>query len=353
MFSEATTLFSEENVLEQAKTRLWWGYSLLLDSRPSAASEQLQEVIRLSLGMGDLIRGLGSTVAEVRNLLLHFLHRTDTPMSMRNNIWLLLTQSREDIDTTSPGLQIFAFGSPLVIAADKRKQFNQRGGMSKAPEFLLYLMLEGQDHGCTWSEVSTAIWPDLNREKASVKFHQILRSLRRSTLVGRDYILVQGDYYQINPNYLEWCDALAFNQLFDRLARSSTTETLALYLELISLYQGEFLTGFELSEWGETYRTQYETRYLQVVELASEQLVSNNAPREALNVINLGLSQDYFREELHRNAFKAYAQAGLYDDLVTHYSELCYTFDLELDETPSVSTKQLYEQLLVQKEYMK
>lgn len=350
MFSEAATLFSDKNVLEQAKARLWWGYSLLLDSRPSAAFEQLQEVIRLGLSMGDLIRGLESTVAEVRYLLLHFLHRTDTPTSARNNIWLLLSQSKNLVDVAYPGLQIFALGPPLVIAADQRKQFNQRGGMSKVPEFLLYLLLEGQDHGCTWSEISAAIWPDLNREKASVKFHQILRSLRRNTLTERDYILVQGDYYQVNPAYLDWCDALAFNQLFDRLTRSDVTEKLALYLELISLYQGEFLTGFELGEWGEMYRTQYETRYLQVVELASEQLLNANALQEALNIIKLGLSQDYFREELHCNAFKAYAQAGLYDDLAAHYSELCYTFDLELDAPPSVSTIQLYEQLIAKRE---
>ena len=113
------------DVLEQAKVRLWWGYSLLLDLRPIAALEQLQEAIRLALAMGELRQGLGSTVAETQPLLLHFLHREDTPASMRDSLYLLLGQSQASIDLSRPSLQVFAFGSPLLIVAAARRQFTQ------------------------------------------------------------------------------------------------------------------------------------------------------------------------------------------------------------------------------------
>ncbi|MCP4358763.1 MAG: tetratricopeptide repeat protein [Chloroflexi bacterium] len=345
LFAETVASFAEKNVLEQAKARLWWGYSLLLDLRPSAARKQLQEAIRLALAMGDLVHGLGTTIAETQHLLFHFLHRADTSASLRNNIWLLLTQNQKNIDLLGPGLQVFAFGSPSVTVAGERKQFNQRGGISKAPELLLYLLLEGQDVGCSWSEVSVAIWPDLSRNKASIKYHQILKSLRYNTL-DQDSVIVQGDHYQINPNYLEWCDALAFEQLFERLTQTTAADALALQLELISLYQGEFLAGFDLGEWGEDRRLSYEARFLQVVKLAGKQLVKNNAPQEALSIINQGLNRDYFREDLHRTALRAYAQAGLYDDLTTYYTKLCQTFEQELNTSPSATTKQLYLQLM-------
>ena len=112
---------------------------------------------------------------------------------------------------------------------------------------MLYLTLEGGNTGCRWSEVAAALWPDLDPSKASITFHQSLRRLRDVIFEVPDYIIIQDDYYQVNPEYLHWCDALAFDQLYERLA-TTPLEALALQYELISLYQGEFLAGFEVEE---------------------------------------------------------------------------------------------------------
>ncbi len=345
-FAEALGCLAGNNILEQAKVRLWWGYSLLLDLRTSAAFEQLQEAIRLALSMGELIQGLGPTVVETQQLLLHFWYQPHTPSGIRDSIRLLLTQSLRRIDISKPSLQVFAFGPPSLIIAGDQQQFVQRGRIRKTPEFLLYLILEGQN-GCRWSEVSTAIWSDMTTDKASLAFHQTLRRVRDTILKGANYITVENDYYQINSDYLKWCDALAFEKLFERMVTaSSPEETLALQLEIISLYQGEFLAGFELGYWGMTYRANYETRFLQVVKLASEQLLKAGAPQEAMSIVNKGLTHDNFREDLHRVAFRAYARLGLYSHLTVHYVELCKMFERELGLAPEPETQQLYEQLL-------
>ena len=120
-------------------------------------------------------------------------------------------------------------------------------------------------------------------------------------------------------------------------------------LEIIALYQGEFLAGFELEEWGSIYRARYEERFLQIIKLAAEQLLKHNQSRQALICINKGLAQDYFREELHRSAFKAYAQLGLYDQLKAHYAELCAAFEREFGVSPEPETGLLVKQLLNKK----
>jgi LuxR family maltose regulon positive regulatory protein len=349
LLEEALECFTRNDVLEQAKVRLWWGYSLLLDLRASAAFEQLQEAIRLTLAMGESVRELGPTITETRQLALHFLHWTDAPAGIRDSIGLLLAQSREKIETSGPSLQVFTFGHPTLIVAGERRQFGQRGRMRKMPEFLAYLLLEGQDSGSRWSEVSAAIWPDLDPDRASINFHQTLKRLRDGIFGAHDYIIVHDDYYQVNPQYLEWCDALAFEKLYERLAKAPPDEALALQLELIALYQGEFLAGFEAGEWGTAYRASYEARFLQVAKLAAEQLLENGTPGEALTVIHKGLAQDYFREDLHRAAFEAYAQLGLHDHLVAHYAELCETFERELDAPPDPATERLYHQLVAKR----
>jgi tetratricopeptide (TPR) repeat protein len=346
LFALASGCLSGSDIIEQAKMRFWWGYSLLLDLRASAALEQLQEGIRLTLTTGDLIAGLGPTLVETQRLFLHFLHRHDTPASVKDSIHFLLGQSPEKIDTTKPSLQVFAFGPPSLIVAGARKQFTQRGGIRKAPEFLLYLILAGQPGGCRWSDVCAAIWPDLEPQKASVLFHQYLKRFRKAILGLPDYLVLQDDYYQAASRYLDWCDALVFDVLFERAARVSPHRALELYLEIISLYQGEFLAGFELGEWGTAYRASYENRFFQAASLASQQLLAEDCIQQALAIIRKGLSLDYYREDLHRYALKAYAQANLYDQMVAHYMELSETFERELGGPPSVETARLYRQLL-------
>jgi hypothetical protein len=55
----------------------------------------------------------------------------------------------------------------------------------------------------------------------------------------------------VNNDYLEWGDVLAFRSLFERATHAAPEETLSLRLELISLYRGEFLAGFELGSGGQ------------------------------------------------------------------------------------------------------
>lgn len=346
LFAAAVANLAGNDILEQAKAQLWWSYSLLLDLRAKAALEQLQEVIRLALAMGELRQGLRPTVMDTKMLLLHFLYREDIPASIRDNLYLLLGPDQRREDEIKSGLQVFAFGPLSLIVAGKRRQFTQRGGSPKIPEFLLYLLVEGQEGGCRWSDVSAVIWPNLDPDRASDVFHRTLKKLRSLIFEASDYIICQDDYYRINNAYLQWCDVLAFERLHERASRVKPEEALALQLELIALYQGEFLAGFELSEWGETYRTACEDRFFQAVKLAGEQLLKTGSPQETLAVVNKGLVLDYFREDLHRIALMAYAQLGLHDHLEAHYTQLCTIFEEEFDAPPEPETRQLYERLL-------
>jgi ATP/maltotriose-dependent transcriptional regulator MalT/DNA-binding SARP family transcriptional activator/MinD-like ATPase involved in chromosome partitioning or flagellar assembly len=347
LFALALDCLAGNDILEQAKAKLWWGYSLLLDLRVGAAFQQLREVIRLALASDELMPGLGPTVAETQNLLLHFLNRSDIPAGVQDSIQLLLAQSQAKIDLSRPSLQIFAFGRPGLIIASKHKHFDNQAG--KLPEFLLYLLIEGRDIGCRWSDISAALWPDLEPDRASSTFHRTLKRLRNIIFEAPDYIIRRDDYYRVNSDYLEWCDVLAFESLFERVTWATPEEALALQLELIALYQGEFLAGFELGEWGEAYRAAYEAKYLQTVKLAGEQLLKSGSAQETLAIVNKGLALDYFREDLHSLVLSAYAQLGLYDHLTTHYAQLYATFEEEFGAPPEPQTQQLYEQLIANK----
>jgi two-component SAPR family response regulator len=214
------------------------------------------------------------------------------------------------------------------------------------PEFLAYLLLKGQDGGCRWNEVSDAIWPDLDTDRSSISFHQTIKRLRDGVFGSYDYVIVQDDYYQVNPQYLEWCDAVVFEKLHERATRLRPQEALPLWLEIVHLYAGEFLAGFEVGTWGLTYRAHCEARFLQCVNLASEQLIRADAAQAALVVIDKGLAEDYFSEDLHHMAMTAYAQLGLYDRVGAHYAEMCRRFEEELGGPPDDATRDAYRRLM-------
>jgi len=350
LFAEALASFTENDVFEQVKVRLWSGYSLLLDLRTLAAAEQLQEAINLISAREEMLPGLQSTVTETRQLLLHFRHRRDTPAGLRDNIRKLLGPKRQWGEAIQPSLQLFAFGPASLIVDNEYKHFfSQRGKIRRMPEFLLYLILNGGEVGCRWSEVCAAIWPELDTERASLNFHQTIRRLRESLLGDHEYIVMQDDYYRINSDYLEWCDVLAFDTLFERATTASKAEALPLQLEIIAMYHGEFLAGFELEEWGMATRNRYEEQFLQTVTLTSDQLLQAGDARQALSVLQKGLERDYFREDLHRRVARAYVQLELYADLSNHYEKLCQTFAEEFGTLPLPETQQTFEPWLTKK----
>lgn len=351
LFDISIDALAQNDVLEQAKVRLLYGYSLLLDLQGSKAFVQMREGITLALTLGEAIGSLRPTVLETLPLLRHFLYRTDTPAELRQSIWSLLRKSQALIDEVDvlPSLQLFTLGSPILIIAGKYKHFTHRGGIKQIPEFLLYLIIAGQHGGCPRDEVCDALWPDEDPNKVTKRFHQYIRRLRNQIFGDTNYIVRQDDYYQVNPDYLTWCDVLAFDTLYDRIAKLSPNEALDLQLELIDLYQGPLLMGFDMGTWGKTYRAAYETKFLQTVTLASEYLLAIGDPQEAIRIIDKGLAQDAFREDLHQNKLRALQRLGLYNDLDAYYYETCALFDREFGVSPDFTTEQLYENLVKQR----
>ena len=234
----------------------------------------------------------------------------------------MLERTRPRFTLTGPSLQVFTLGQPYLVIAGLRKPVTPPGERRIWLELLAYLLIEGQDGGCRWDQVCAGLWPELTPVKASVTFHQAMKTLRYKVFDGVDYILVQDDYYRVNPRYLQHCDALGFEALYARLATVSATKVLSLIPELITLYNGQFLTGFELGAWGQSRRSSYEQRYLQLIRLASKQLLTAGEPLQALALSNRCLASNYFQADLHRSILKACTQLGFNDQFEAHYQAL-------------------------------
>ena len=348
LFEEALSCLSQNELIDQIRVRLWWGLSLLLGYRPSKALRQLEAILQEAPTLTELQSGLEETIRHTQQLLLHFFHSPNTPPSIRDSIHAFLMQSWHSIDFDRPDLQVYAFGPPVLAISGQRRQFTQRGGSRKTPELLLYLIVKEQQGGCRWNDVCADLWPEEPSERASVLFHQNLKRLRKVVLGADDYIILQDDYYRLDTQLMSWCDVIAFETLLATAAQLPSDERLALQLEIVMLYRGEFLAGFDVGEWAATYRVSCEVRFLQTVRLAAEQLLEDGAVQEAIQIIQKGLGQDNFREDLHRLLLRAYAHLGMYGHLADHYRQLCESFEQEFGLLPDPQTEALYRHLMSQ-----
>ena len=74
-------------------------------------------------------------------------------------------------------------------------------------------------------------------------------------------------------------------------------------------------------------------------------LLQANEAHQALVIVHQGLARDYYREDLHRVVLQAYAQLGLYEDVMRHYFHLRQVLQEELGAPPQQRTTRLFQNL--------
>ncbi len=310
LFEMAVEHLAEGDALEQARVRLWLADNLMRNSRLLAAFEQLQAVVTFARAMGDLADRLLQAVGETRSLCNCFLHYPDAPRQMINGLLQLKNsqaRKKNELKRESGWWYMSALGRPYQSVEGRRYDFSSSGHIGRTPEFLLYFILEGgARHGFLSDQIRAVLWPGAAPETARKHFHQIIKKLRNVNFKETPgYLERDGLYYRLK-NYR--CDVLAFEDLFARAGVLPPEEALALQHEIIALYRGEFLEGFELSEWGEMYRARLQKEFLETVMRAAEYLLEIDKPEKALAVVGKGLVHYPHNEDLGQLETKTQTQ---------------------------------------------
>jgi hypothetical protein len=272
---------------------LCWAYTLWLDQQLGAAWQHLQDVLSL---LPPLVAqpswpptGLVQVVQETYPVLLHARHLHPTLLGLD---WLL----RLYPGSGPPVLQFYCLGVPILWVKHKCHLFNQRRPACQVPALLAYLFHQPQ--GCPWLELALVLWPDSPAKTASNRLHQTLKGLRQNLLEDPRYIQYETGRYRLNSAYPAWSDGPVFDHLVQQLPHPPSAENLPRYLDVLHLYQGKFLVGFPLTEWGLQRRRRYEDRFLQISHVTACHLLREGCLWEALSIIERGLEQNCYREGL-------------------------------------------------------
>ncbi len=255
--SNKAILLLSGNRVEKLKAMLRRAYGLLFCENCSvSAFDSLCEV--LPFLQGDVLNVLAPVLLEVRAIFDILAIRDDVP----THIKIELDRVIDFLDRRpgySNGVQLLALGDFRLITPQRGYGF--KGGhrawefpkfslMMCVPELLSYMVIQNRPLKCR--DINNVLWP--GRENV------VTVALRRlkDDYSGADFLKREKWAYTVDNC---WADVAAFERLYFRARSLSSADALPLYRSMLHLYRGDFLTGFDLSAWGLTYRQKLAEKY--------------------------------------------------------------------------------------------
>jgi WD40 repeat protein/serine/threonine protein kinase/DNA-binding SARP family transcriptional activator len=247
-------------------------------------------------------------------------------------------------------LEITLLGTPL--ASIENKQVTGYVS-SKAEALLYYLAASGQAH--RREVLAGLLWSDSPETTSKRNLRDVLSNLRR--LVG-PYLQISRHMVNLNAESPIVVDSQIFSEKAaaartTRKPPSQTTKSEVKFLvEALSLYRGEFLSGFYLSdaplyeEWllDERYRLQRELE--EILELLVEIYAARGDYRSAISHAQRWLSLDPLRESAHQELMRLYAWDGDRAAALNQYQMCSEVLIKELGVEPAPETRSLHERIL-------
>ncbi|GAB3979305.1 hypothetical protein GCM10029978_074330 [Actinoallomurus acanthiterrae] len=254
----------------------------------------------------------------------------------------------EEPDATSERpVQLQVLGLPIVRVGDRELETGIRG---KGRELLSYLAVYA--NGATRDALLAAMWPDVDRKYAVMRFHAALhdvrRELRRATgMVDENFIVVVADRYRIDPELMS-VDLWRFQTALHRASHAEDDQTrVALLQEAADTYEGHLVsevTYEQAYEWIEPEREALRRQAVEaLIHLAA--LYEPQEPERSLTVLERARSLDRYAEEIYQRIMTLQARLGRLDAVRRTYRLLETSLE-ELSVDPSQETQQLLWRLL-------
>jgi DNA-binding SARP family transcriptional activator len=241
-------------------------------------------------------------------------------------------------------LTVRLFGTPTFLL-DNRSFSHLIAG--RATALLAYLAVTRQQQPRTL--LADLLWENIGEQQARTNLRYLLSNLRK--VVG-DYVVAQGESVAFNQDLPHWLDVTAFTTYMGAIG-PSTAATIEpeILQELLNLYAGEFLAGFQaegapiFDRWMLTQRRHLHDLLVQGLRLRTQQHLDHGEYAEGLAINHYLLTLEPWREEAHRQRMLLLAYSDQRSAALQQYTRCCQALAQELDVPPMPQTTSLYEQI--------
>jgi DNA-binding SARP family transcriptional activator/tetratricopeptide (TPR) repeat protein len=216
----------------------------------------------------------------------------------------------------------------------------------KAEALLAYLACGGGSSHPR-DKLAALLWPDVSDAQARHSLRQTLASLRQALPPGA--LRIDGPTVGLDPDTAD-VDVLTFR----RLAAEGTPGALA---HAAAMYGGDFLAGLDVrdappfEEWLQSEREALRDLALTSLARVLAWQRDANDPAGALHTALRLLALDPLQEVVHRTVMRLMAAQGRRDAALRQYQTCVDLLQRELGVEPEAETKQLYREILRQREH--
>ncbi|MEM7033657.1 MAG: tetratricopeptide repeat protein [Chloroflexota bacterium] len=245
-------------------------------------------------------------------------------------------------------LNIFLLGSPRLERDGVTLNIDTRKGLA----LFAYLAAERVAYGR--EELATFFWPDHDPKRARAALRNALWGLNK--VIGNSWLISDRETISLDTETDIWIDIRAFEErLAPFLATSNTpmledySTLLPLLIEAVSLYQGEFLSGFSLKDspdfdaWQVLQQSHFRQSFATTLEKLVEGYSQQNNLDSALTYARRWVEAEPLHEPAHRQLMQLYMQTGQRSEALQQFQECESLLTEALNVTPSVETVALYE----------
>lgn len=192
-------------------------------------------------------------------------------------------------------------------------------------------------------KLASLLWGQSEQSLARQSLRQDLSKLRRELAGGAGILRLDGQMVSLDSGHIR-VDAPEFEALIAKGDTKSLTKA-------VSLYRGEFLAGLgtdapDFEEWLDHTRSRFRDLALQgLVRLIKQQYDAGDVDLAAESA-NQALRIDSFREDIHRQLMRMYAERGMRAAALAQYRECESTLRRDLGVAPDDDTQRLHNEIL-------
>ena len=234
-------------------------------------------------------------------------------------------------------IEIYMLGR-FMIVVDGFDIVSKLGNSKKKLALLQYLLLN-KDTSVSNYSLFESIWAGEENGNPESSLKTLISRLRQNLKdVGLDKAIVtkQGAY-KWNEDLNAEIDIFQFEELCHQALNFSelNEQNEKALNEVVHLYQGDLLSGYDTETWIVPKSMYYHNLYLKVVYLYIDLLEKQNRYNDIMHLSRKGLEVDMFDSKLNLHLMTSLLELGMKNEAMSHYN---YTVNLhytQLGVTPS------------------
>jgi len=242
---------------------------------------------------------------------------------------------------------------PVEIVRDPARSLGTDAWPTRRARDILCFIVSRRHHRASKDTIIDTFWGETDFEVVEKNFHptvsHIRKALNSNQPLKQNFLLYRDGDYQLNPEFSYRIDTEEFDRLVSQAESARRARQFDQYIQncesALRLYRGEFMQG-SYDPWVEEQRSYYREQYLSLLESLAAVAQSDADWPRVMQLAQLIIHDDPFREDIHCMIMRAHAAVGNRGAVKDQFEIVKKLLEAELGVEPSAETRKLLRQLL-------